>query len=103
MSAFTAALGILHTDENLSEAATYKVGGTGDGVAIRIIRGAPDEIERAFGAAIIRDAIRVHIRQADLAARPLEGDTITIGAEVLTVRHAQGDTERLTWDTTCDG
>lgn len=103
MTAFDDALAALHLNSDLSEAATYRVGGAGDGVSVRVIRGAPETIEAAFGAQIIAPAIRVHIRAGDLAARPLDGDTITIGATVLVVRHAQLDAERLTWECSCDG
>lgn len=103
MTAFDDALAVLHKSPDLSEAATFKVGGAGDGVEIRVIRGAPENEEVAFGARVIAPAVRLHIRQADVAERPAKGDTITIGATILTVRFAQQDAERLTWDVQCDG
>lgn len=103
MTAFDAAADVLFENDDLSEAATYRVGGAGDGSAVRVIRSAPDRDEATFGARIIAPAIRVQIRISELANRPAKSDTITIGTETLTVRHALRDAERLTWEADCDG
>lgn len=103
MTVFSEAADTLFENDDLGEDATYRVGGAGAGTALRVIRGAPDMMQTAFDARIIAPAIRVQIRIAELATRPAKGDTITIGATVLTVRHATRDVEALTWEAECDG
>ena len=103
MSAFEDASDALFTDSDLSEAARYREAGFGPGTALRIIRGAPEDVQVVFDARIVAPTIRVQIRIAELATRPAKGDTITVGTDTLTVRHAVRDAEGLAWEALCDG
>ena len=104
MTAFDAALATLHENADLSVEAVYQRAGAADALpAFRVIRSEPESVEQAFGARLIAGAPLLHIRIADLPDRPVKGDTVTIGAEVLTVRDGQMDAGRLTWVVTYDG
>lgn len=62
-------------------AADYRVGGTGSAIAVAITLTelADDYVQRRYGHERTRVA-DVLIRQADLAAQPIHGDTVTIAA-----------------------
>ena len=49
MSAFTAAMDALAADPNIGTTATYRTGGTGAPVLLRVVRSAPDRLGDAFG------------------------------------------------------
>lgn len=95
MSAFDDALKALHSDQNLSRVATYRVGGAGAGLALRVIWGEPTKDE-PFGetGAIVKE-IRVDVRLADVAS-PKKDDTIDLGAKRYSVLTVIKDTEGLT-------
>lgn len=96
MDAFTAALAALHSDPNLSRSAIYRVGGTGDGVALRVIWSEPVK-ESEFGktGAVARE-IKADVRLADVAD-PATGDTIDVdGKSFIVCAPPLKDTEGLT-------
>lgn len=99
MSAFTAAAAALAADVNLGIAATYRVGGVGDGTAIRVLLREPDVTLDWGATAIMVGAVLFLIRVADVAV-PASGDTLTIGSTVYTVQDAapRADVLRI-WNT----
>lgn len=100
MNAFAAAMDVLAADPNLGEEAIYRQGGTGAPVAVRMLRSSPDRTAAAFGTDILQatDILAVAIAALpDLAA----GDTFALGADLLTVNHAERDAAGVAWRVLC--
>lgn len=100
MTAFAAAIDAIFADPNMAADALWKAGGTGSGVACRVIRKMPDA-EIAFGRSAVKVAtILIDVRASEIAA-PAKGDTVTIGSEVWRIEGApRRDRDRLIW--TCE-
>lgn len=96
MSAFDAALAVLHADPNLSAEALFREGGAGEGVPVRAIRSAPDLNADIGGVLVKRGDWRISVRAADVPT-VRRNDTIQIGDEVFTVLTAEIDAERISW------
>lgn len=97
MTAFTAALSALFSDPNMSLSALYRVGGEGDGAAVRVIRSAPDEVMNFGSTRILVDTVILQVRISE-APELAEGDTIEIAGEVFEVRaEPKRDADRLVW------
>ena len=71
----------------VADAATYKVGGTGDGTSVRVIRAERDMDAALVGRSVRLDRIRLDVRVSDVAT-PAKGDTVTIGAKTWKVQTA---------------
>lgn len=100
MSAFAAAMAALAADPNLGVSALWRAGGTGLGVPIRVLRSSPDVTSAGFETSIVQPTELLTIA-VDAIASPEAGDTITIGAEVLTVQHAERDATGVAWRVFC--
>jgi hypothetical protein len=77
-------------DPNLGTSVLYRPGGVGDGIAIRVVRSAPDEVIDAFGTALVRPTDVLLVSVADVPA-PAKGDVVVAGADTLTVLAAIRD------------
>lgn len=80
INAFEAAVDALFADPNIGEDALWKAGGSGAGVAVRIIRKSPDRVAEFGESRAVLPAINIYIRRSQ-AATINEGDLIVIGAE----------------------
>lgn len=81
-------------------AATWKAAGTGPDVACTVVRERPSVDAVAFGGSMRRDAQIVSVRGSEVAT-PAKDDTVTIGAEVLTVRSVRQDSQALMFICEC--
>jgi hypothetical protein len=100
MSAFDAAMASLIADPHLGCAAQYRQGGTGAPINLRVLRSSPDRMADAFGTEVITasDILSLAIATLpDIAA----GDSFAIGADLLTVRHAERDATGTAWRVLC--
>ena len=97
MNAFATAMNMIFTDPNMAMDAIWFTGGTGPGVAIRVIRKSPDEIT-PFGAGRIQsETTQIDARVADMPT-PASGDLIRIGQEDFILQgEPKLDRERLIW------
>ena len=97
MTAFTAAATALFRDPNIAVDALYRPGGIGSGVAIRVIRSAPDQVA-AFGEGrFVTDTVLIAVRVAD-APDLASGDTIEVNGVLFEVRaDPVRDADRLVW------
>ena len=97
MNAFATAMNMIFTDPNMAMDAIWFTGGTGPGVAIRVIRKSPDEIT-PFGAGRIQsETTQIDARVADMPT-PASGDQIRIGQEDFILQgDPKLDRERLIW------
>ena len=100
MSAFADAMTALVADPNLGTEAVYRQGGTGPAVPVRVLRSSPDRVADAFGTEIVSASDILAIATAtlpDLAA----GDSFAVGADLLTVSHAERDASGTAWRVLC--
>ena len=97
MNAFATAMNVIFADANMAVDALWFAGGTGSGVAVRVIRKSPDEITPFGAARIMSDTTVLEARIADLPT-PAPGDLIRIGAEDFLIQgEPKLDRERLIW------
>ena len=97
MNAFATAINVIFADANMAVAALWFAGGTGPGVAVRVIRKSPDEITPFGAARILSETTLLDARVTDLPT-PAAGDLIRIGFEDLLVQgEPKLDRERLIW------
>ena len=97
MNAFATAIDRIFADPNMAVAALWFAGGTGPGVAVRVIRKSPDEITPFGAARILSDTTLLEARIADLPTLAA-GDLIRIGLEDFLVQgEPKLDRERLIW------
>ena len=82
----------------LGNDATYRPGGAGSGVPVRVAFARPDVEIGGLGDTRLRaTSIRLELRTAEVPS-PSPGDTVTVGTTVYTLRgQAQADRERLVW------
>lgn len=100
MGVFDEALAVLAADPNLGVAATYRAGGTGAPVSLRVLRSSPDRLAGAFDTALLQATDVLAVGSAALPGLAA-GDTFTIGAEVLTVESAERDAAGVAWRVLC--
>ena len=100
MSAFAAAMDALAADPNIGTEAIYRAGGTGAPVLLRVVRSAPDRLGDAFGTSVIQASDVLTVAIAVLPALGT-GDTFQLGADLLTVTHAERDAAGVAWRVFC--
>ena len=97
MNAFATAIDRIFADTNMAVAALWFAGGTGSGVAVRVIRKSPHEITPFGAGRILSDTTLLEARVADMPT-PAPGDLIRIGLEDFLVQgEPKLDRERLIW------
>jgi len=98
--AFATAMAALLADANLGTDATYRARGTGPQLALRVIRSSPDRGGDAFGTELLQATDVLAVAIANLPSLGT-GDTFTIGADLLTVTHAERDAPGVAWRVFC--
>ena len=97
MNAFATAMNVIFADPHMAVDALWLAGGTGPGVAVRVIRKSPDEITPFGAARILSETTQLDARVADMPT-PAPGDLIRIGPEDFLVQgEPKADRERLIW------
>ena len=100
MSAFAAAMDALAADPNIGTDASYRAGGTGAPVSLRVVRSSPDRLGDAFGSSVIQASDVLTVAIAVLPSVDAD-DTFTLGADILTVQHAERDAVGTAWRIFC--
>lgn len=94
--AFAMAAAALAADANIARDATWQPKDGGSPAAVRVLRAGGDSVRTlGLAQAVNADAI-LNVPQEDLA-KPVEGDTVTIGAEVLTITAVTQDSAAAFW------
>ena len=97
MNAFATAMYRIFADRNMAVDATWFAGGTGPGVAVRVIRKSPDEVTPFGAGRILSETTVLEVRDSELPT-PAPGDLIQIGAETFILQgEPKLDRERLIW------
>ena len=97
MPAMGAAVDVLFGDPNLSRDAIYRVQGTGDPIAIRVIARSPDQVFDFGNAQIHTETSLFDVRISEVPG-PRAGDTLEIDNETFVVQgEPVRDSERLIW------
>ena len=95
MNAFATAMNRIFADANMAVDALWFAGGIGPGVAVRVIRKAPDEITPFGAGRILSETTLLEARVADMPT-PAPGDLVQIGTETFIVQgEPKLDRERL--------
>ena len=100
MNAFAAAIDALAADPNIGADATYRAGGTGAPVLLRVVRSAPDRLGDAFGPSVIRASDVLTVATPVLPAVDAD-DPFPLGPDPLTVQHAGRDAAGIAWRVFC--
>lgn len=97
MDAFASAIDDLFADPNLARGATYRAGGAGDGMIVRVISRRPDQV-LDFGETRVHTATTLfEVRVSEVPA-PAAGDTLAIDGETFVIQgEPVRDAERLVW------
>ncbi len=97
MNAFATAMNAIFADANMAVDAIWFAGGTGPGVAVRVIRKSPDEITPFGAVRVLSETTQLDVRFADMPA-PAPGDLIRIGTDDFILQgEPKADRERLIW------
>jgi hypothetical protein len=84
MTAFAAAIDVLFADPNVARDAVWRAGGSAEGIAIRIIRKAPDQTVSFGESRAILTATLIDVRRSEVAS-PAIGDTLDIEGETFEI------------------
>ena len=90
----------LAADPNIGTEATYRAGGTGAPVSLRVVRSSPDRLGDAFGTSVIQASDILTVAIAVLPSVEAD-DTFTLGADTLTVQHVERDAAGIAWRVFC--
>ena len=97
MSAVAAAIDVLFGDPNLAREAVYRVQGTGDPVAIRVIARRPDQVFDFGDTRVHTETSLFDVRVSEVPS-PRPGDTLEVDGETFVVQgEPVRDSERLIW------
>jgi hypothetical protein len=100
MTGFAAGIDALFGDGNIGEDALWRAGGSGDGVAVRVIRKSPDAVVGFGDSRAILPAVLIDVRSFEIET-PASGDTVEIaGAVFAIISEPTADSLRLIW--TCE-
>jgi len=97
MSAVGAAIDVLFGDPNLAREAVYRVQGTGDPIAIRVIARRPDQVFDFGDTRVHTETSLFDVRVSEVPS-PRPGDTLEVDGETFVVQgEPVRDSERLIW------
>jgi hypothetical protein len=100
MTAFAAGIDALFGDGNVGEDALWRRGGSGDGIAVRVIRKSPDAVVGFGDSRAILPTVMIDVRSCEIEA-PASGDTVEIASTVFVISaEPTADSLRLVW--TCE-
>jgi len=97
MTVLGAAIEMLFADPNLSSVAVYRIQGTSDSVAIRVIARRPDQVLDFGDTRIHTETSLFDVRVSEVPS-PRPGDTLEVDGEIFVVQgEPVRDGERLIW------
>ena len=88
---------LIFADPNMAMDALWRSAGVGEGIPVRVIRRAPDQIA-SFGAGrFVTDTVLISVRVSEVPSLGA-GDTFEIAGELFEVRSEPvRDSDRLVW------
>lgn len=100
MTALVMAVDALFGDPNIAADALWRVGGTDPGLAVRVIRNAPDKIVGFGESRALMPSVLIDVRQSEIGL-PAIGDTVEIAGIVFEITaEPVADALNLVW--TCE-
>lgn len=84
MDVFAAATDALFADPNIARDATWRAGGAGAGVAVRIITRRPDQVIGFGDSRAVLPTLLVDVRRSEVPD-PASGDTVEIEGELFEI------------------
>lgn len=96
-NAFDVAVGAMFRDPNMAMAATYRAGGTGDPVVVRVVRVDPEPVFTVGGAPIPNNGLMLEV-MASVLPDVAEGDTFETDIGTFRVQaEPVGEADGLIW------
>jgi hypothetical protein len=83
-AAFGAAIDAIFRDANVAEDARWRTGGTGGGLAVRVIRKSPDEVVGFGSSRAVMATVLIDVRASEIAS-PASGDTVEIAGDLFEI------------------
>lgn len=83
-AAFGAAIDAIFRDANVAEDALWRAGGTGGGLAVRVIRKSPDEVVGFGDSRAVLPTVMIDVRASEIAS-PASGDTVEIAGDLFEI------------------
>lgn len=77
MDVFAAATDALFTDPNIARVATWRAGGAGAGIAVRVITRRPDQVGSFGDSRAVLPTMLIDVRRSEVS-EPASGDTVEI-------------------------
>ena len=100
MDAFAAATDALFADPHIARDATWRAGGVGNGVSVRIITKRPDQVGSFGDSRAVLPTTLIDVRRSEVS-EPASGDTIEIdGGLFEIIATPSSDSLGLVW--TCE-
>lgn len=100
VTVFAAAIDDLFDDPNIACHGTWRAGGAGAGVAVRVVTRRPDQIEGFGDSRAVLPTMLIDVRRSEVSD-PATGDTVEIESEMFEVIATPTiDSLRLVW--TCE-
>lgn len=100
MDAFAAATDALFADPNMARAATWRAGGAGAGISVRVVTRRPDQVVGFGDSRAILPTLLIDVRRSEISD-PGSGDTVEVDSEIFEVIATPTiDGLRLVW--TCE-
>jgi hypothetical protein len=97
MNAIAAAVDVLFADPNIGKDATWRAGGAGGGVAVRVVFRAPDQVANFGGGRFVATGRFVDVRISEVPTLQ-PGDTFEIGSATYVVQgEPLADDDNLIW------
>ena len=97
MSIFAEAVDSLFTDPNIGRDATWRAGGSGAGVAVKVVFRAPDQVANFGGGRFVAQGRFIDVRLSEVAILQ-PGDTFEIGSATHVVQgEPMRDDDSLIW------
>ena len=97
MTVFAEAVDLLFTDDNIGRDATWRAGGVGAGVTVRIVFRAPDQVASFDSGRFVTQGHFVDVRISEVSILA-PGDTFEIGSATYAVQgEPLADDDNLIW------
>jgi hypothetical protein len=100
MNAFAAAIDDLFIDPNIAQDATWRAGGAGAGISVRVVTRRPDQVVGFGDSRAVLSTLLIDVRRSEVS-EPASGDTVDIdGDSFEIIATPTSDSLGLVW--TCE-
>lgn len=101
MNAISDAIDVAFNDDNIAANGLYKVGGSGAGVTVRVIKKSPDQDTGLLLTGGVVPVISADVRTSEVITAT-EGDTLTLDGTEYVISKPMRDARGLIWKLSLD-